>query len=41
MSIGGRISVDEIAKRLSIGRATVYAMLESESSRRSGSGDDG
>jgi excisionase family DNA binding protein len=28
MSTGGRISVNDIAARLSIGRATVYAMLE-------------
>jgi excisionase family DNA binding protein len=28
MSITGRISVNEIAKRLSIGRAAVYKMLE-------------
>jgi excisionase family DNA binding protein len=28
MSIAGRITVDEIAKRLSIGRGTVYKLLE-------------
>jgi excisionase family DNA binding protein len=28
MSIAGRISVAEIAKRLSIGRVTVYKLLE-------------
>jgi excisionase family DNA binding protein len=28
MTIAGRVTVDEIAKRLAIGRAAVYAMLE-------------
>jgi len=28
MSVGGRISVNEIAERLSIGRGAVYKMLE-------------